>query len=207
MAPWQRDLDPYISVLPTNSAASLVIMLDMPNMQPSLHMTIYLPTSGKETEFVDELATVDSTIMDLREKYPGHPIYIRGDGNVNRNHKTRVALLQHIIRKHNIKCVPLHHNTYHHFVGNGESDSEIDLLMCIGNVVETVERIICKKENALLDSHHNMILSLLQATVEEEEKSEDETNPDEAPRINNERINIKWSEEGIHSYMKIPDSR
>ena len=41
------------------------------------------------------------------------------------------------------------HNTYHHFVGNGMYDSDIDILLNTENknVSETVTKILCKHDH------------------------------------------------------------
>ena len=53
------------------------------------------------------------------------------------------------------------HNTYHHFVGNGMYDSDIDILLHTENenVSETVTKILCKHDHPSILSHHDVILS------------------------------------------------
>ena len=62
MAFWLRSLNPYISVLEPISSR-------------------ILPTAGKDSEFVEELAILEVTIDHIHEKYPSCCLYIRGDAN------------------------------------------------------------------------------------------------------------------------------
>ena len=47
MAMWEAELDPYVSIHPTASSSILALILAIPNYQKSIHLGIYLPTSGK----------------------------------------------------------------------------------------------------------------------------------------------------------------
>ena len=44
---WQKNLDPYVEVVSTTSAAFLPIILKMPGLRTSIHIAIYMPTHGK----------------------------------------------------------------------------------------------------------------------------------------------------------------
>ena len=46
MALWKESLDPFVSTLPTTSAAVLPIILCIPGFVPSIHVGLYLPTAG-----------------------------------------------------------------------------------------------------------------------------------------------------------------
>ena len=99
--------------------------------------------------------------------------------------------------------VSLSHPTYHHFVGNGLFDSEIDVLLHHGpaGVNEKLEKILCKLDSPFIDSTHDAILStciLPTASVPPQDN-----NNITAPRIPNIRVKIIWNEEGIEDYEKI----
>ena len=52
------------------------------------------------------------------------------------------------------------HPTYHHFVGNGKSDSYLDkVLVLIPKAVEVIETIICGHSDPLVASHHDIVLT------------------------------------------------
>ena len=98
--------------------------------------------------------------------------------------------------------IDLRHYTYHHFMGNGNSDSELDLLLYIGemNMKENLDKVICKEDNPLIDSHHDAIISSFKVSkVEEPAPLPNE----KAPRIENSRVKILWSDEGIANYENL----
>ena len=71
-----------MKVLPTTSPAVLPIILSVPGLARSAHIALYLPTHGKDSEFVSALAALESCMLSITEEY-SCPIYMRGDCNVN----------------------------------------------------------------------------------------------------------------------------
>ena len=156
LALWKKNLDPYVTVLECSSSSVLPLLVDIPGHMPAIHITIYLPTSGKETEFLEALAVLDNTLDEITAKYPNACVFIRGDANVNPKNATRAPLLAHFCRDHKLFDVDLAHNTYHHFTGEGKFDSNIDVLLHsnINHVVEEVTEILCKfKEDSFSNQH------------------------------------------------------
>ena len=202
LAMWRSDLDPYINIHPTNSSSVLALILDIPNLQTSIHVAIYLPTSGKESEFLNELSNLDTCLLELQDDFPSSPIFIRGDGNCNPKHKTRINLLNHIINKYALIRTPLDHTTYHHFIGEGTADSEIDILLHSSDAEETLDTIECKEENLLIDSHHDLIVSKFSLKTVLEPPNDTSENIT-APKIMNDRVKILWDDENIPEYCNI----
>ena len=56
---WKSELDPYVEPLPTPSPSFLPILLKIPGYVPSIHISLYLPTSGRDPEFVSALAQLE----------------------------------------------------------------------------------------------------------------------------------------------------
>ena len=83
MTLWRKELDPYVTILEPTSSRILVLVLDVPGFQVNIHINIYLPTSGKEEEFMEQLALLEDTIDHINEKYPDSVHYIRGDANAS----------------------------------------------------------------------------------------------------------------------------
>ena len=106
MVLWHCELDPYITIHPSTTASCSTIVLNKPGLTPSIHITIYLPTSGKETEFLTELSNLDCVLEEMKEKYPDCPVFLRGDGNVNKHPTKRVQLMDHIISKYSFVHIP-----------------------------------------------------------------------------------------------------
>ena len=70
----------------------------MPGLKTSVHVTLYMPTHGKDSEFVSDLAELRNCLDNLVERFSDPILYIRGDSNVNSNNIPRVVLLQQLIK-------------------------------------------------------------------------------------------------------------
>ena len=79
----------------------------------------------------------------------------------------------------------LGHNSYHHFVGNGISDSQLDVLLRSKNHSETLNNIFCKHDDPQISSHHDALLSPF--LLPRLQKSPPVVNP-LAPRIANDHV-------------------
>ena len=200
---WQRDLDPFIEVLSVNTTASLPVIFRMPGLMISVHISLYMPTHSKDSEFVSDLADLRNCLDGLMERFTKPIIYIRGDGNVNPKNSSRVILLQQLIRDYNLIKSDTGHNTYHHVVGDGLYDSDIDILLHISeqNVSEDICEIICKNDDPTILSHHDIILSNFsiptQAIIQTRKLH------DAAPRVDHTRTRVSWSEHGQQEYCEL----
>ena len=136
-------------------------------------------------------------------------IYIRGDANVNIKNIDRVNIFNSFKNHLDLIETKTAHKTYHHFVGGGLFDSNVDvILQSKGSFepaeVESITGILCKNEFPELNSHHDVILSLFSLPP---------GNPDTisadlitAPRLDHHRTNITWTEEGIQKYSALVSS-
>ena len=80
------------------------------------------------------------------------------------------------------------HNTYHHFVGNGSSDSQLDRILCsVAN--EVLTNIECKLEDLFVDSHHDILCSEWRSNFETPELSA--THTSSVPTVPNTRHRVK----------------
>ena len=158
---WRKWLDPHISIHPVQSPAFLPLILQLPGAQTSVHIAVYLPTSGKDYEFISELANLKNCIDDIREMYGDPVLFIRGDGNSNPKNVPRFSLLTRFIQEYSLNQVNIGHKTYHHFVGQGKFDSNIYMILYSthGQVLETITQINCKFDHPEIASHHDVILS------------------------------------------------
>ena len=160
MVMWRSKLEPYVKVLPSTSTSLLPILLAIPGVAPSVHIALYLPTSGKEAEFVSALAALEASIEQIKEDYRC-PIYLRGDCNVNPNNRSRLTIFKHFCSKHKLFSLDLNHPTHHHFQGNGKFDTQLDVILCSEpqSDTETLSTIICKLRNPLVQSLHDVIVT------------------------------------------------
>ena len=128
MVLWKRSIDKYISVFPVSSTAFLPIIYTPPHLPVSVHIALYLPTAGRDAEFVEEITELSNCIDNIVEKYADCLVFIRGDGNVNPNNSDRVRIFSNFLSTHNLVNIQLGHKTYHHFLGGGAFDSSIDII-------------------------------------------------------------------------------
>ena len=207
MVLWRKWLDPHIKVIPVSTASFLPIVLTLPGCQPSVHVAVYLPTHGQDTEFVSELASLRNCLDDLLTKYSNPCLYIRGDANVNAKNTTRVKIMKSFRQHFNLTETIIEHKTYHHFVGGGKYDSNVDVILHSAGsknlkiYTENVTSIICQKNTPGINSHHDLILSSFSLPPGSPETSSADLV--DAPRLPIQRNNIEWSEEGVIEYETI----
>ena len=159
---------------------------------------IYLPTAGKEVEFIEVMAKLDNCIQDMTAKHPEAQIFIRGDANVNRKDRARTSLLHKLCHDWDLEIVDIPHPTYHHFTGDGASDSHLDVLFHSTAASEQLTGIFCKLEDPLITSHHDILLSSFHLPQVHAQPVH-QGNP-LAPSIPNAKVKIQWSESGIDQY-------
>ena len=198
---WRKEYDPFVKVHQSPTSSILPLVFDHPDLRPSVHLTIYLPTAGREAEFVDALAHLANIVDEMKEIHPNAILFIRGDANVNPANKMRSPQLDHFCKSLGLEFLDLHHHTYHHFTGNGVSDSQLDVILTNYPDSEKLEAVHCRNENPLIFSHHDLILtrfrlpSLLRPKIQSKNIT--------APRVSNDRVKITWSTEGIAAYKQL----
>ena len=202
MVIWKSNIDKYISIYPVSTSSFLPVIFSPPGSPVSVHIALYLPTSGQESKFVNEITQLRFVIEEIKEKYPDCLLYLRGDCNVNKNNRDRNNVFMSFCSSLNLKNVSIPHKTYHHFVGEGLFDSNIDVILHSENSPEpeSFMAVICKFENYLVDSHHDIILSKISLPVVDVKEADDDLIV--APKIENTRVKILWKDECIPSYQK-----
>ena len=201
---YKKHLEPYISEVCSSSSRILPILLKIPGSRPSIHFNIYLPTAGKDAEFLDELSNLKNLIED--GDVSDNHIYVRGDADANasihgRKNNTRDKLFKHFVEDQKLLNNEINHNTYHHFTGDGISDSSIDVLLeSSPSQTEFVTKILCLKAESNIDSHHDIIISRCAIPVSD---ATIPLKPIEAPRVTNDRTKIIWSDGGIVQYASL----
>ena len=203
MVLWKLCHEPSVSIHPVSSPSILPLIFSPPNNPVSIHISVYLPTHGQDNKFVEELASLVVCIQELSELFPGAPVFLRGDFNVNAKNIKRSALLTHFCKDLNLVETKLLHKTYHHFTGQGRSDSNLDKLLSSDDLdcKEKVLRIICKLDNPAIDSHHDMIISTFELpSLTSSVPPKDNI---EAPKVENNRRKVIWSDEGVENYQNI----
>ena len=158
---WKTEHDPFVKLVPVGCSAFQPIIFKPPGHALSIQVAVYLPTQGKENEFVNSIAKLSLCLDQLSEQHPEAVFCLRGDFNVNEKNKRRQALLKHLCTEHALKITPFLHRTYHHFLGGGNSDSFLDKILYSSSLPspEVLLKIFCKLEDPLINSHHDLILS------------------------------------------------
>ena len=80
---WRRSLDPYVKTIDVNSASFNVLLLNIPGYPITVLINIYLPTSGRNAEYLAELSKLENTMDELEEAYDNPIFMIRGDANAS----------------------------------------------------------------------------------------------------------------------------
>ena len=117
--------------------------------------------------------------------------------NVNIKNKSRVTIFNNFCKVYSLIPTAINHTTYHHFLGDGLFDSNLDIIAhseAIANP-EIIQKIICKHEEPFVESHHDILLSSFSLPLYEFAKNLD--NLIEAPKVPNKRIKVIWKDENI----------
>ena len=199
---WKTELDPYVVPLPTTSPSFLPILLKIPGYVPSIHISLYLPTSGRDPDFVSALSQLDNFIEEVSSSHHC-PIYIRGDANCNPRNLPRSSLLKHFCSKYKFLSIDFAHPSHHHFTGQGLHDAQLDVLLHQSeSTPEVLSDVICKLSHPLVDSAHDIILSNCplkpQAPV-----LHDQSENIAAIKVNNDRVKIIWDDENNEQYQEL----
>ena len=90
--------------------------------------------------------------------------------------------------------------TYHHFCGNGQSDSSLDRILYSKSQQQTeiLLNIQCKLTEPFIASHHDLIISCWYLKKQPLEES---TTTLDAPLVSNKRRNVVWTDDGIEQYQ------
>ena len=126
---WKSNLEPYIAPIPSLSTSYLPVLLHPPGLMESIHVCIYLPTHGQDQSFCEELTNISETLSQIRTNHPHVPIFLRGDFNVNRNNRRRQNLFDTFKDSEGLLELNVSQPTYHHFLGDGSSDSNLDKIL------------------------------------------------------------------------------
>ena len=200
---WKKEFDAFVTFHNPPSPAILPMVFHPPNNSLTTHICVYLPTSGQEVQFMNELANISSVLEKLRLTHPSSHCYIRGDFNVNEKHIKRNELLTTFMELEKLISVEIVHNTYHHFMGEGRSDSKLDKLLFTRTTDfhEQLENICCGLSEPMVDSHHDILISSF--ILRNEGYSNNDEIKSDAPIIPNTRRRIYWSDSGIDAYQEI----
>ena len=96
---WKESLDKFVITLPVVSSSFLPLLYQPPDSPPSLHIALYLPTSGKEAEFIEEITKLRNFLENILDENPDYIVFIRGDSNVNIKNRPRYNIFEDFINR------------------------------------------------------------------------------------------------------------
>ena len=142
-------------------------------------------------------------VDDLVETHPEAVIYLRGDFNVSKTNPKRTQLLSQFCSQHNLLETFIPKPTYHHFMGDGKSDSNLDRILHSSSVCqsESIVNLECSLKNPLIDSHHDLLISKFFIPAVKIEASDNQNVV--APTLPHTRLKVIWSDDGIEKYQAI----
>ena len=203
---WRKSLDKFITAHPVPVSGFLPVILSPPGCPTSAHIAMYLPTSGREADFLETVTHLRNTIEEILDRFPDCLFFLRGDCNVNPNNHERVLIFDNLVKDFSLVKVPINHKTYHHFLGGGAFDSSIDIILQSAKSpsLESISTIYCNQEWPSVDSHHDIIISSVKLPVFEKEQEQE--NLVTAPKLDISRQKVQWSEQGIKMYRELVTS-
>ena len=60
---WHSSLSPYLKVLPTTSPCFVSVLLTPPGLLPSLHTAVYLPTAGRDGDWLASVVELEAHVL------------------------------------------------------------------------------------------------------------------------------------------------
>ena len=90
---WRNSLSAHIQVLPTTSPSFVSVLISPPGMLPSIHTGVYLPTAGRDGEWLVTLMELEEHIMENMVKHENVAIFLRGDFNASSKNVNRASIL------------------------------------------------------------------------------------------------------------------
>ena len=115
---WHNSLSPHLKVLDTSSPSFVSVLYSPPGLLPSVHTGVYLPTAGKDGEWLACLVELEHHLTEVMEEHNRNiAVFVRGDLNASSKNKTRATLLTAFISRMELSKVTIPHMTYHHFTG------------------------------------------------------------------------------------------
>ena len=120
---WKAHLDPFITQHPCQSHSISCIKITNDSNYPIYLASLYMPTAGKDSLFVDVLAELTNLISDIFELSPDSVILIGGDLNNSAKNKPRYSLWNHFLDQYQVAQIDVYKPTYHHHLGDSVFDS------------------------------------------------------------------------------------
>ena len=207
---WKRSLEPFIKIINVNTSSFLPLLLSIPGCPTSVHINIYLPTAGLTSEYVSALSSLENAVEEILEEHGDIHVFIRGDANAaipSRPNNARDKLFQYFCQRLFLVTVETGHKTYHHFMGEGLSDSSIDVFLHRTPGTSSSEKIVnifCSKNDPRVDSKHDAVYSTFNLPLSDNPSQETLGASFEVPNLKHK---IHWHEDHVPAYQTLLSAR
>ena len=122
-------LEPWVSLIDTPFSSISATLFQYQNFKASTQIVTYLPTSGLDTEYYDELSSVDILIDENVLKDEDVVIFVPGDSYTNGNNRARISLLEDVVLWKDLVFLQIDLLCSHQIQGQGTQDSDIDFVL------------------------------------------------------------------------------
>ena len=144
------------------------------------------------------MSNLKNLLQRLKDDYSDYTICIRGDKNANKKNIKRSEMFYDLLDEFAFHEIFISHPTYHHFIGEGMFDSNIDTIAISsrnhGVSSETIDQILCRLDYPEIGSHHDIILSSLY--LSEYVRPLQRIELKKAPRTDFKSVNVNWTPDG-----------
>ena len=148
------------------------------------------------------MSNLKNLLQRLKDDYSDYTICIRGDKNANKKNIKRSEMFYDLLDEFAFHEIFISHPTYHHFIGEGMFDSNIDTIAISsrnhGVSSETIDQILCRLDYPEIGSHHDIILSSLY--LSEYVRPLQRIELKKAPRTDFKSVNVNWTPDGTKAY-------
>ena len=169
---WHSSFSSFIKTIPVVSTRFCGINLNYNGLN-IIAYTAYLPTSGQDDDFIEEISTLSH---DISENITKHTMLIIGmDANTsNKSSSRRQEAFSLFTNKFQLQTIlPGSEPTFHH--NNGVSESQIDHILTNNLSAVTFLKQICKLDSPTNLSSHDVIMGTLKLQKLNEEEETDHT--------------------------------
>ena len=114
---------------------------------------------GRDEDLILALAALTSVLDYVQEHHMGAPVFIGGDANVNQNNLTWTQLFSSLLTWYDFVPIYLNHPTYHHLMGNGVLDSQLNEIAHYVDQFKKLKKLHCKLDEPIILSCHDIVIT------------------------------------------------
>ena len=195
---WHHTLNTFITHISSTNERFAGVRMNFSGCS-LLVISVYLPTSGKDDEFLECIASLS---IYIDENKTGHgDILIGTDSNCSeKSTKRRIQAFRNFCDQYSLKSVHSSRPTFHH--PNGTSESCIDMFLISSEATLNLRNLltVCTLDNPLNFSSHDVISASIDIP---ETLGEDNTGKFSGTYSKFDQKRIIWDTDKIESYQNV----